>query len=280
MAEQQASEYSRCRARIRGNEAGFATRLMYLLNSNIRSWVSGILIQGAQVSFWYADRMGVIVSDRFDCLDKPNLLYLAGLGIGACSRQKLGICSLVWFTTGSGEWAKTDANADMDYQQSAIELNRATLDSGEVLEEDENIYVGRSPWSFPDVMMHGLIGRGTLILPVYTSITGAGERIGAGEKWMLKAAWADTALPAEDETVRLIRKRLRQSRPDMLKHVTEIKASITKNMDEMDLPRAYMHIEEEERVFRLQLLLLYNHLESVSSVADFKTCFLDVVTGE
>lgn len=280
MAHQQASEYSRCRARIRGDEAGFATRLMYLLNSNIRSWVSGILIQGAQASFWYADRMGVIVSARFDCLDKPNLLYLAGLGIGTCSRKDLGICSLLSFTKKVGQYALADKNADMDFQQSLFELDRAILDSGEVLEEDEKILVGASPWSFPDGKTHELIGRGTVTLPVLTGLVEAWERIGPEAESMLKAAWADVTLPVEDETVRLIRKRLRQCRPDMLKHVTEIRASLTRNMDEMELPRAYMHIEEEERVFRLQLLLPYADIECVSSVADFKTCFLDVVTGE
>ncbi|KAI0090197.1 hypothetical protein BDY19DRAFT_757960 [Irpex rosettiformis] len=276
VAEDEAESSVHVRRNISNDEADFATKLMYLLNSNLRSWATGILIQGTQVSFWYADRMGVIVSTRFDCIEQPNLLYLAGLGIGACTRHNLGICSIVSFmihTENDGEWVETE----MDFRRSFIGLPCPTTNSGEITDEDDMIFFGHSPWEDPDVAPWQLVGRGTVVAPVGAACSEAEKWFGAEKNSVLKCAWAAVTAPVEDATVRMIRMRLRQQRPDMLKHVTEIKASFTRNMVELELPRANMFINEDERVLRVQLLERYIPIECVKSVKDFKTCFRDVV---
>lgn len=252
---------------------------MFLFNSNLRSWVTGILVQGTQVSFWYADRMGVIVSSRFDCIEQPNLLYLAGLAIGSSSRHSLGISLLASFMIHTSGDRERIVETDMDFRYSYIGLPRPILDSGEVLDEDEVLFFGHSNWKMPDVAPSQLVGRGTVVVPCGAACTEAEKRFGARKTSVLKLAWAAVTAPIEDTTVRLIRRRLRESRPDMLAHVTELKASITLNMEQMELPRADMFILEEQRVLRVQLLERYASLEMVRSVEDFKTCFLDAVKG-
>ena len=66
----------------------------------------------------------------------------------------------------------------------------------------------------------------------------------------------------------------------MLVHVTELRASLTKSMEEMGLPRANMLVFEEARVLRVQLLERYIPLVLVQSTEDLKACFLDAVNGK
>ena len=63
---------------------------------------TGIMIHDTWVTFWYADRMGIVVSSKFSCIEQPNLLYLAGLAIGSLDRVGFGISSLLSFTPIAG----------------------------------------------------------------------------------------------------------------------------------------------------------------------------------
>jgi hypothetical protein len=250
---------------------------MKMLCSNLRSWVTGILVQGTEASFWYADRMGVIVSSRFSCIEQPNLLYLAGLAIRSSTRKGLGISAFLSFTT------DTDVNeedAKIDFQNARIELPSPIWGSGEPVTEASALCFGQSNWEYPDVATGQMVGRGTVVIPVRCMCTESRWRFGISRNSVLKFAWANSTFSVEDATVRLIRTRLRETRPKMLVHVTELRASLTKNMEEMGLPRANMIVMEDARVLRVQLLERHLPLQLVSSADDFKACFLDAVNGK
>ena len=78
---------------------------------------------------------------------------------------------------------------------------------------------------------------------------------------------------------------LLEKKPHYLRHIVEIKCSVTRTMDQMGLPRVKVKInlrpeQADERVCRTLVLQRCERLETVASVEDFKTIFIDVVRGE
>ena len=88
---------------------------------------------------------------------------------------------------------------------------------------------------------------------------------------------------AEDSLIIAVRKSLEKNKPNYLRHIVELKCSVTRTMDQMGLPRVRMNLRPEqadERVCRTLVLKRYQRLETVVSVEDFKTIFIGVVRGE
>lgn len=260
---------------LSADEAAFSQQLMCLLCSNIRSWVTGIVIHDTWVTLWYADRMGVVVSSRFSCISQPNLLSLAGLAIGATDRKGLGISSFMSFQMPSTD---RPVETSMQFNFASFALPSPMDSEGRAI--DGVITFGESSWDVPDVATGQLVGRGTAVLPVRATNPAAAHLFGQTRTYVLKMAWALHSAPVEDATVRLIRRRLSEEQPSILAHVTNLKCSVTKTMMEMGLPRASLFVREEPRILRLQLLDRYGPLEAITSVDDFKTCYLDALYGE
>lgn len=248
---------------------------MLALSSGVRSWVSGIVIHDLSVTFWYADRQGLVISLPFNSDDQPNLLWLASLGIGSSTRKGLGISP---FLTFEQQMPTCIAEADLDFRYAEFKIPGMVDAEGNELQEAMKF--GQSDWDYPDVAVGQLVGRGTAVIPVCATGLFSKRAFGSDRDSVLKFAWAAHDAPVEDATVRLIRRRLGESRRDMLAHVTELKCSVTKTMEEMSLPRVALNVRENIRVLRIQVLHRYLPLEDVSSVDDFKTCFVDAVKGQ
>ena len=98
-----------------------------------------------------------------------------------------------------------------------------------------------------------------------------------------KISWPHASRKAEDSLIIAVRRLLKKKKPHYLRHIVELKCSVTRTMDQMGLPRVKMDLRPEQadkHVCRTSVLLRYERLETVASVEDFKNIFIDVVRGE
>ena len=232
-----------------------------------RLYATGISIRETTVKLWYADRMGMVFSQSFDFLAEPHLLLLVLAAIASANLIKLGVCPFVKFPD--------DTRYD-SYSGSNVELLCSHNDDGDDLPELQ--------FRFDDTrkvhVAYGGVGRGTTVFPVQPLDF---AKTMFDDDLVVKTAWISTRRSAEDMSIRVIRRKLRQDAPDILQHVSDMKCSIAQTTQGTGLPRAFMSDLSplrEERVFRTIVLKAYEPLSAVQSGAEFKVILVDAVRGE
>lgn len=219
------------------------------------------------MKLWYSDRMGIVFSKSFDFLKEPHLLLLVLAAIASANLVKLGVCPFIKFP---------DDTRYESYSGSNVELLCSKNEADEDLPELQ--------FRFDDTrkvhVAYGGVGRGTTVFPVQP--LGVAKTMFDGDL-VVKTAWISVRRPAEDLTIRIIRKKLRQDAPDILQHVSDMKCSIAQTTQNTGLPRAFMSnlpSLREERVFRTLVLKAYEPLSAVQSGEEFKVVFAHAVRGE
>ena len=103
------------------------------------------------------------------------------------------------------------------------------------------------------------------------------------EELVAKVAWPHAVRTGEDVFIRKVRKCLEdEGKKSMLQHIVDLKASLTKNMEAMVLPRYAMGLQPEPqdvRVCRILILKRYRPLDTIGSPAKFHQVFVQVVRG-
>ncbi|PCH39532.1 hypothetical protein WOLCODRAFT_159128 [Wolfiporia cocos MD-104 SS10] len=241
------------------------------MSHNVRSYGSGILFRDMTLQLWYADRMGIIVSRPIHMIEEPELLLYTVAAMGQADIYQMGICHLMEFNTSKRKFttyrnAKLVLDVDQDVKDSGGEDVREPLEF-EVTAKNENDV-------FTDF---GIVGRGTTVVPVRATghavnVCGSGELV-AKIAWPVKRQNRD-----ETECIRKIRKVLAEEKPSILKHIVELKCYLSREIDELELPRAYLGTRVlDERIFRTMILEKYDRLEAMNNAAEFKIIFVDVV---
>ncbi|KAI0937812.1 hypothetical protein AcW1_010287 [Taiwanofungus camphoratus] len=238
-----------------------------LLSHGVRSYATGFLIRETRVYLWYADRMGLVESAGFDFLEQPYLLLLVVAAIRTANLAKLGISPFLRFpprTYNSYAGAKLVLPSARDLDNEEIKKLHFDI----VVDEERRVFTA-----------YGAVGRGTTVVPV--KAVGKAKQLWGEEKLVAKIAWPSKMREAEDCFIRKVRKKLR---PEYLKHIVDLKCSLTRTMQEMKLPRASMgdlrHFgvdDVEERVCRTLVLKAYSPLELVNGPEEFKDIFVAVV---
>ncbi|KAH9939905.1 hypothetical protein B0H21DRAFT_825012 [Amylocystis lapponica] len=255
---------------LSSTETRAAMHLSEMLFQGIRSFASGFFVRNSKMQLWYADRMGLVQSCAFDWQLRPDLMALVYAAVGNANLGQLGIIPFLQFPPMS----QTLKN----YEGARIVLpaNEAVIGDGqERLSENMVFKVDATRKVWVDL---SVVGRGTTIVPV-KAIGSAVERFGR-ESLVVKMAWPDAHCAAEERLICLVRVQLRQKAPSYLRHIVDLKCFVTRNMEEMGLPRAFMNIElaeDDRRDFRLMVLKKYEELECVEGVGEFKTVFEHVV---
>ncbi|KAL6304060.1 hypothetical protein BKA93DRAFT_306974 [Sparassis latifolia] len=237
-----------------------------MMSHGVRSYSSGLTVDGLTVHLWYADRMGLIKSEPFNFVEEPHLLLLVLSAMGSADLVSMGISPFMTFGQ-LGFQGYDNAYLEIPDQQ-ALDINGDAMGA-------LAFAVDTSRGILTDF---GIVGRGTTVVPIKTTANTAQFGDAA---LVAKMSWQPQERASEASLVRLVRQSLGKKKPDMLQYIVDLKCSVTRSMEAMGLPRAFLpdaHLESEDtRELRLLVLTKYEPLQSVSSVDEFKKVFTDVV---
>ncbi|KAI0945845.1 hypothetical protein AcV7_009972 [Taiwanofungus camphoratus] len=252
---------------LTGDEVQTAKYMNELLSHGVRSYATGLMIRNTTVTLWYCDRMGLVQSEAFDFKKEPRMLLLVIAAMESADHARMGICHFLKFPSAAYD----------SYDGVTLELDKgSTLNlAGEPLPK----LAFQIDQKWPVSTDFGAIGRGTTIVPI--KATGVAKNLFGEDDLVAKIAWPSASRAAEDNFVRVIRRKLKDSAPRWLDHAVDMKCSISRTMDEMRLPRAQMTnlLDYEERIFRILVMKKYDVLLKVPSVDEFKKIFIDVVNA-
>lgn len=258
---------------LTGNELQAVEYINELISHGARSFATGWLLEDTQMSLWYIDRMGVVQSTRFDIFKESHYLLLLIAAISSASLHDIGVCHLI----------KADPNSKTfeTWDDMTLELHNVSSDTTKILPE-LNFKVTDRGDIYTD---YGGVGRGTTIIPIRPiGDTAQLLDLNDEERLVAKIAWPPAYRDSEGNFVKKIRQCLTNAgNSHILKHIVDIKCSLSHTMGDAKLPRAFMDLEKpagcEERIFRCFVMTRYDRLENVNSVDEFKQVFIDVVRG-
>ncbi|EPT00193.1 hypothetical protein FOMPIDRAFT_1060536 [Fomitopsis schrenkii] len=265
-------------------EAQLLKYLTEVMSHNVRSYAIGWLIQDDKLRLVYGDRMGVVFTKPIEFFGRDaNLFLLVVAAMGAAGVHELGIHPNVHYPRLRGDepWMCRDVfDKEHGYEGATLHVEGQGEDGSGVLEYDFDVdkKAHRSVYT-----EFGLIGRGTTVIPVKAR-PGAGAASGAqaseSEELVAKIAWPHAARTGEDVFIRKVRSRLKNGgKKKILQHIVDLKASMTKDMKEMNMPRHAMGLcpdEQDVRVCRILILKCYRPLDAIGSPAEFHLVFVQV----
>ncbi|EED78829.1 predicted protein [Postia placenta Mad-698-R] len=205
------------RGGITRQEAQIGSCATELMAHNIRCYGTGIIIEDFMVKLWYADRHGVVVSRPFDMFIECDKLLLVVAAIAGADIAKMGVCPLLRFPS-----SKFNSYEDVKlvFQPGPMTKGlpevKFTIDTSRIVETD-----------------FGIVGRGTTIIPLKATAEFGSEDLVA------KMAWPSESRVAEADYIRVVRSRLAK-KPQYLRHIVDMKCWISRTIEEIQLPRAFM----------------------------------------
>lgn len=264
---------------LKASEVQMANNLNEMMSHGVRNYATGWLLQDTTMTLWYADRMGLVHSAPFDIFRDRHLLLLFVAAVTCADLQKLGFCPLL------------SPSSQMTAERNFEGYDGAVLRLSEPEFDQEGNGVDRGELTFDVNQEHfiqtdyGTVGRGTTIVHVKASGTAATQF--GSSRLVAKLAWPvlKQRRHGEDHLIRKIRTCLQKHKPEYLKHVVDLKASVSQRIEQINLPRALMAdlpelSNSQNRVLCCLVMEEYSSLESVQSVEEFKTIFVDAVKGQ
>ncbi|KAH9832235.1 uncharacterized protein C8Q71DRAFT_910231 [Rhodofomes roseus] len=254
------------------HEAQMVQRMNELMSTNVRLFGIGWLVENQHMRLCYGDRFGLVVTKRFKFLDEDRHLFLLAVAaMGQASIYEMGILPDLHFPT--------NERGEVQF----VRYTGAQLRMKAFLPEasaQKDFTFDIETYAQPLYMESGMLSRGTSVLPsVATPGTETYEEF-KDEKLVVKISWPHPWQTVEATNVVAVRKALRENKPAYLQHVMDLKCSVTRTIDELDLPRMAMGFRPaavENRVCCTMVLKRYQKLETLESVDDFKTVYIDVV---
>ncbi|TCD70754.1 hypothetical protein EIP91_001783 [Steccherinum ochraceum] len=267
------------KSKIRGNELQIMKYLHELGSAGIRSFSTGFLIEDYTMTLWYMDRMGVVKSVSFDFLKEPHFLLLYIAAVKFATPQQLGFFPLLKFPND-----RIDKDVLESYKGVSLDLS-GSEDMMPTTLNDLRFVFDISD-TRPLISPFSSMGRATIVAPINAdpSSKTAIELCGTS-KVVTKISWQSKWREAEDHFVRVARKALdaKDSTKEILKHIVDIKCSLTLSMEQLHLPRAAMEgipkTDDYERVCRVLVMTEYFPLRLVTSPEEFKTIYVGALRG-
>ncbi|TCD68350.1 hypothetical protein EIP91_010988 [Steccherinum ochraceum] len=244
-----------------------------------RAYSIGFSIDDYTMTLWYMDRLGIVKSASFDFLEEPHFLALFLAAIVFARSQYLGFFPLLRFPS-----EHIDGTVLGNYRDVVLDLTGAEDMNSEVLEDVR--FVVDITDERPLVPTHFAVGRATIVVPVKSHPTSqAAATVCGNTGTVVKISWPFKSRRAEDSYVRAVRTALEAQAPmkKYLKHLVDVKCTLTQSMEQLSLPRARMFgltkDENLERVCRIIVMREYNTLKLVTSPEELKTIFVGAVRG-
>ncbi|KAH8082018.1 hypothetical protein BXZ70DRAFT_1080636 [Cristinia sonorae] len=272
---------------IAAHEIQIIKDLDELGSHGIRSYATGFLVVNYNITLWYIDRMGVVETAPFDFAKDPHLLVYFIAAVTRASMTSLGLSSLLEFPHSHARRVLTCDTSAM-YKDANMVLNSAVDIKRDLVKNLEFSIDVNTDSERPRhiVPTYGAVGRATVVIPVVASeSTAAKIDVNSSErqKLVIKMSWQSRWRDGEDDIIRDIHTALaaNKSRKAFLDNIVNLKASMTRTMQEMELPRAKMFTPGKayERVCRVVVMPEYLPLTAVKTVAEFKKIFAGVLRG-
>ncbi|KAA1476852.1 hypothetical protein DENSPDRAFT_843973 [Dentipellis sp. KUC8613] len=241
-----------------------------LYNIGNRRFIIGIFVKDLTLSLWYFDRIGVIKSEELYFLLEPELFMFIVAAVYSCDSEHLGYEPLPqppdrdgWpFSSIKDSTLTLPCYSTSDLQD--VDAPVTFIVSGEALHTQ-----------------YGIVGRGTVVLPIRLSPGSSCEGLNVDRHYTAKFSWPVHTRVAEDDLIRRIRT---AAGPRWQRHIPDLKLSLTIERASNKLaflPRAYLKSltgpAPETRFLRILITPRYRRLRDVQSLEHFKKVFVDVV---
>ncbi|THH27423.1 hypothetical protein EUX98_g6754, partial [Antrodiella citrinella] len=278
-------------AELTGNELQMSKYLNDMLSHGARTFASGFLLQECGMTLWYADRMGLVVSESFDIFMQSPLFLLVVAAHHYGQPHEFGLNPLISLPDGTPHLLTYENTilrlpATIPATLPPIDISpdaASAFDEGaaEVVQPVElrvDLSDGRQI-----LTAYGTIGRGTSVIPVVAG-AGAGAHLD-GQRLVAKIACPHEIRAAEDRFIRIIRRKMNADNHarQYLKNIVDLKYSFSCKMDDehIELPRRKMPAVADalRRCFRVLVMPEYLLLERINSPAELKQVFVDTITG-
>ncbi|EPT00195.1 hypothetical protein FOMPIDRAFT_1050020 [Fomitopsis schrenkii] len=260
--------------------------LTKVMSHNVRSYAIGWLIQDDKLRLVYGDRMGVVFTKPIEFFGTDaNMFLLVVAAMGAAGVHELGIHPNVHYPRlrvgGEPSMCRDVFDKEHGYEGAMLRVEKQGEDGSGVLEYDFDVdkKARRSVYT-----EFGLIGRGTTVIPVKArprAGAASGSQASESEELVAKIAWPHAARTGEDVFIRKVRSGLKDAgKKKILQHIVDMKAAMTKDMKEMNMPRHAMGLcpdEQDVRVCRILILMCYIPLDAIGSQAEFHLVFVQSV---
>ncbi|KAH8082007.1 hypothetical protein BXZ70DRAFT_1012361 [Cristinia sonorae] len=224
--------------KLNDKELQLAKRANELGSQGIRSFASGFLIQDYDMTLWYIDRMGLVISSSFNFRHEPHFLVLFLAAISYASMAQLGFSSLLRFPS---KWvASQPEKVFRAYEEVELVLPSARDAQGTIHQHVSFLLDVSDKRGF--IPADGAVGRATVVFPVKPHNRSAVKIIKKTDRVVAKVSWPLEGGVKEDSIIRVVVGGLeaKESTKKYIKHIVKLKLSTTRTMEEMDLPRAKM----------------------------------------
>ncbi|THH27425.1 hypothetical protein EUX98_g6756 [Antrodiella citrinella] len=274
---------------LAGHELQIADYLTQMLSHGVRTYATAFFLHECNMTLWYADRMGLVVSEPFDIFAQSPLFLLVVAAHHYADPYDFGLHPLIALPVGSPHlvnYKNTTLRLPMVVSADLPPIDTSLPDAHAF---DEGITTTQSVEFQMDLdgrhitTAYEALGRGTAVIPI---LAGVGTTLCLdGARLVAKITSPREALPAEDRLIRILRRKLNEDdhARQYLKHVVDLKCSFSCKMDDkqMKLPRCLMGpvADDHRRGFRILIMSEYLPLEHINSPAELKQIFIDTITG-
>ncbi|THH31465.1 hypothetical protein EUX98_g2729 [Antrodiella citrinella] len=250
------------------DELDAAQHIFSLLHNGMRSFASGVDIHNTTVTLYYGDHSGLIKSQSFDFMERPDLLVLVVAAISSAHSTALGFLPSLHILENKGE---------IEVEGSKIKIPLA-FDADRRVSGPWRFVVDTSDSSGRKVTYAGdAVARWNAIIPVRALKCDNAPALSPETDLVYTYGWEDSTHVAEDETIVDVRATLREKKLKALNHIVELICSASALDSTAGLPRAFLGEVEGAftRVFRSMVLVDYQPIASLATGADFKQVVVD-----
>ncbi|KAI0791100.1 hypothetical protein C8Q75DRAFT_805962 [Abortiporus biennis] len=264
---------------LQRDELAAIRELSRLLQYNFRSFVSGYAVNGQHVTLWYADRFGVIKSEPFDFIARPEKLLLLAHALSSGSLDKCHRFGISKHLSPDPESTNLDRaqlriSHQLDLESGRCRLYPCSFDIRLDHPDVKELWPGLNCGS-------GFVGvKGTTVAPIKAGSEYAKMFYGDGNL-VFKMSYVSKTSSSESTNVLRIRQKLASGdgTEKWLKHVVELKYWSEKPVREVlrDFPRTRMDLFFEERVCTVIIMEEYIPLFHVKSAEHFERIFIQCI---
>lgn len=267
-------------------EAPFASYIRAMMANSIRTYATGIAVDGTKVTLYYGDRFGILASGSFDFMEEPDLLVLVVAALCNARATDLGFSPAYRIAQSDGKVAHSycDILIPLAYGPHVNDNNQGAGGYwGGNLSGPYRFWIEENE-ARALLVDADLVGSGTTVIPLrmMRTVLYSGNPVDTGKKKLVwKFSYVHRNRLPEANTIRCVREGLKSHKPSVLKHVVKLVCASRRAVEAIGLPRLFLRETEDysEKVFQSMVTLDYRPLRDLWSSRCFLQVFIQVVKG-